>query len=161
MMRCLTTLPTMILLAAVALSGCADNGDNRADDGNAPPPLPTTAVRLGNRVFTLEIARTDESRQRGLMHRQSLPPDRGMLFIFDQEAPRGFWMKNVPFPLDLVFLDGQRRVVDVKRLLPLDLRSTYGAKTAQYAIELNAGAAADAGLKIGDTVDLPPDLWQP
>lgn len=154
----------MILLAAMSAAGCAPGDGGGGGGGGSSeqsPGLPTTPLRIGNKTFTIEIARTDADRQRGLMHRESLPADRGMLFIFDREEPRAFWMKNVPFALDLIFLDAQCRVVDVKRLLPLDLRSTYGAKPAQYAIELNAGASAEAGLKIGDTIDLPPDLRKP
>jgi hypothetical protein len=115
-------------------------------------------MQIGNRTFTIEIAATEESRQRGLMHRKALPADRGMIFVFDREEPRAFWMKNVPFPLDIVFLDATGRVVDVKRLLPLDLRSTYAARPAQYAIEINAGAAVEAGVKIGDLITLPVEV---
>lgn len=117
--------------------------------------LPTVSVRLGNQTFVLEVADTDSARQRGLMYRSSLPDDRGMLFVFDDEITRGFWMKNVPFALDIVFLDSGGKVVSIRQMKAFDESTTSSIYPARYAIELKAGVAEKAGIKAGDAVTLP------
>lgn len=118
-------------------------------------------MSIGSRQFTLEVAATQLSRQRGLMDRELLPMDRGMIFVFRDEAIRGFWMKRTRIPLDILFLDSQGRVVDIKSLQPLDLRSVPSAAPAKYAIELNRGAVALCGVKVGDMLTIPPEAQNP
>src|SRR5436853_9719 len=77
-------------------------------------------MQVGNQPFTLELAATDKTRQHGLMHRQSLPADRGMLFVFPDEAPRSFWMRNTLIPLDIVYLDSGGKVVSISQMKALD-----------------------------------------
>ena len=113
-------------------------------------------MRVGDRPFTLELAATDKTRQHGLMHRHSLPADRGMLFVFPDEAPRSFWMRNTVIPLDIVYLDKHGKVVSISQMKPLDESGVPSATPAKYAIELNEGAAAKAGVKVGDVLDIPP-----
>lgn len=144
---------TILMLLLSIISGCRETPE--------PPRLPTTSMQIGNRTFLIEIAANDPDRTKGLMDRESLPPDRGMIFVFSREEPRSFWMKNVTFPLDIIFLDAGGKVVDVKRMLPLDLRSVPSARPAKYAIEVNAGVAAEVGLKIGDTIAIPGPAREP
>lgn len=137
----------LLILLAAQLCGCRKPAE--------PPRLPTTPMQIGTQTYELEIANTDADRQKGLMDRETLPTGRGMIFVFAKEAPRSFWMKNVVFPLDIIFLDATGRVVDVKRMLPLDLRSVSSARPAKYAIELAAGQASASGVKIGDVLVIP------
>ena len=98
--------------------------------------------------------RSDFDRARGLMARLYMPEDRGMIFVYDQEEPRAFWMKNTILPLDMVFMDAGKKVVEIKKnILPckLDPCPTYlSVASAQFVLELNAGTADRIGLSIGD-----------
>jgi uncharacterized membrane protein (UPF0127 family) len=92
------------------------------------------------------------------MRRDTLAKDHGMIFVFDSEEPRGFWMKNCRFPLDILFLDAGGKIVSIKQMKAYDLSSTPSDGPAQYAIELNEGAAEAAGVKAGMTLKLPKGL---
>ena len=144
----------MTLTAAMELPGCGK------PPGAAPPPqsLPTIELQLGNRSFTLEIADNDKTREVGLMNRDSMPADHGMIFIFPDERPLAFWMRNTRIPLDLAYLDRNGKIVSIHTMQPYDLTSTESARPAKYAIELNQGSAVAAGLRPGDTIQIPPAL---
>jgi len=115
----------------------------------------TVVVKLKDKAFTLEVADTVAKRARGLMYRDSMPADHGMIFLFATADKYGFWMKNTKIPLDLVFLDEKGKVVGIYGLKPNDETPVAPDKPAKFAIELNAGTAAKVGLKTGDVVELP------
>jgi uncharacterized membrane protein (UPF0127 family) len=115
-------------------------------------------MRLGNKPFTLEVADTPATVQYGLMRRDSMPADHGMIFVFADEAERGFWMKNTRIPLDIVYVAADGKIVSIKQMKPYDERTTPSDGPAQYAIELNKGAAESVGLKPGMALQLPPGL---
>lgn len=118
------------------------------------PWLPeVSAVFEGGQQLTLEVADTSEARQKGLSGRDGLPRDRGMLFVHDAEGLWGFWMKDTRFPLDLVFLDSERRVVDIHQMQPYALEVYYPAQEAQYIIEMTAGLADAWSLALGQVVE--------
>jgi uncharacterized membrane protein (UPF0127 family) len=127
---------------------------------DSPPSsgLATAKMQLGSKTFTLEIADRTDTRAYGLMRRDSMPSDHGMLFVFGDEAPRSFWMKDTRIPLDIVYVDAGARVVSVKQMKAFDLGSTPSDGAAQYAIELNDGAAKEAGVKAGMMLKLPEGL---
>ena len=118
-------------------------------------------MQVGGKVFDLEVADTDARQQYGLMNRRSMPKNHGMIFVFPDERPRGFWMKNTLIPLDILYLDAGGRVVSMHRMEPEArdergrLRSYPSAGPAQYAIELNAGMAEIAGVRRGDVLAIP------
>lgn len=143
----LTSLPLALLLALLA--GC---------DKSSPPVLPTVTMQIGGKTYTLEVADNEKDRRRGLMQRDALPDDRGMIFVFNREAPLSFWMKNTRIPLDIVYVDAKGKVVSIKQMKPYDLGSTPSDGPAMYAIELNKGAAEKLGLKAGDTLVVPNGL---
>lgn len=122
--------------------------------------LPTASLRIGSKQYTVEVAGEDASRQKGLMERDFMPADYGMLFVFPDEQPRSFYMKNTHIPLDIVFLDHTGHVVSVKTMRPLDLQITPSDGAAMFAIELNAGQAAACGIRAGDVVQIPQVLRQ-
>jgi len=102
-------------------------------------------VYFDNVSFEIELARSPAEQSKGLMFRESLSQNHGMLFIFDEESPKTFWMKNTLIPLDMIFLDGNMMVVEIKaNILPCkaDPCPTYPSeKPAKYVLELNAGSA--------------------
>ena len=119
--------------------------------------------------FYLEVADTSQERAQGLMERESLGKDRGMLFIFENEQTLNFWMKNTLIPLDILFIDENLVVVDVQSMrsehesasgsLPI-----YASATpAMYAIEVNEGVAKECGIEPGASVllrEISPDAGQ-
>lgn len=122
--------------------------------------LPTVLVHAPQAKLTLEVARTEAQRERGLMDRSAIPLHTGMIFVFERDAPVDFWMKNTLVPLDMVFVgaDGTvRRVFSnvpvVARTLPETDIPREGA-AAQYVIELSAGEAAQDGIAPGVKLDL-------
>lgn len=119
--------------------------------------LPTTTMQIGGKTFTLEIARNNKDREKGLMFRDAMPADHGMIFVFPDMQPRGFWMRNTRIPLDIVYVQPDGQIVSIHTMKPLDLTSVKSGGPAMYAIELNAGIAVQLGLKPGDMVDIPPN----
>jgi len=117
--------------------------------------LTTTQMQIGSRTFTLEIANTEAARQRGLMKRDSMASDHGMIFVFDEDKHTGFWMKNTRIPLDIIFVDARGLVVGIKQMKPYDLNPTNSPKPYRWAIELNKGIAEEAGVKVGDQLAIP------
>ena len=136
-------------LLLVSLCGCACDGG------------PWVELR-GQRVC-VEIADDDQERARGLMFRDSLAADAGMLFLFDEEAPRAFWMMNTRIPLDILYFDDGLRLVSASLRTP-PCRSTTRCPSypstapARYVLELNAGRADELGVRLGDVLTLSPDI---
>ena len=103
----------------------------------------------------LEIADDDYQRETGLMYRKSMEQDRGMLFVFDNEQPRGFYMKNTYIPLDLIFLSSHNKIVSIaKDAKPEDLSTIPSNVPAQYVLEINAGLSDLWNLQVGDSLIL-------
>ena len=141
-----------VLLLAALVTGCAERGPNSG--------LATVDMQIGSRTYTLEIANTDVARQRGLMERDAVPEDRGMIFIFPEERELAFWMKNTRIPLDIIYLDSGGQVVSVHQMKPYDRTSVPSARDAKYAIELNLGQVAKTGVKPGDVLNIPASARQ-
>ena len=118
-------------------------------------PEEATEAVIGDRAITLELATTSEERQRGLSNRTSLHPDAGMLFVFEEERELSFWMKDTLIPLDILFIDGEQRIVDIQIMVPepgvptRNLTVYPSAEPAMYALEVNAGVASELGLTVG------------
>jgi len=143
----------VVCLLLILLGGCDDHG---ATTGPAPQTgLNVVQMKIGSRDFSLEVADNDKSREIGLMYRDSMADDHGMIFVFPDEEVRQFYMANTRIPLDIAFIDAGGTVVSVKSMLPLDLRITSSDKAAKYAVEMNGGAAAAIGVKEGDRVVIP------
>ena len=115
-------------------------------------------IELKGQRYTIEIAADDASRAHGLMDRTSMDADHGMLFVFEDDAPRAFWMKNTKIPLDMLFFDADRRLVSVQRRVPpcqADPCPGYSSGApARYVLELNGGQAEKLGLTSGDTIEI-------
>lgn len=140
-----------ILGLPLALAGCE----------SSPDGLAVVGMKIGNAHFTLEVANTDASMERGLMKRDAMGDDHGMIFVFPDEQEREFWMKNTRFPLDIIFLSAAGKVVSIKHMAAYDESRTSSDLPAQYAIELNLGRAAAAAVAVGDQIDLPKSALNP
>lgn len=133
----------------------ADPADWLAGPGQL---LPVTAQAvMGDEVIGLEVAETSQQQATGLMYRTQVPADRGMLFPFAPPRSVSFWMRNVPIPLDMVFLSGGEIVAIAADVPPCtnDPCPTYGPEAGQVidqVIELRGGRAAELGLAEGDLV---------
>ena len=106
-------------------------------------------IKLGGQEYDIFIAKSEEQKQKGLQHFKSLPEDEGMLFVINESNPveTFFHMHNVPFPLDMIFMDDEFKVIDVKRGNPEDDKIEG---IASYVLEVNA----DSGIKVGDEADI-------
>ena len=123
------------------------------------PHVPTTGPRIilpNGTVISVEIAADDQTRAQGLMFRDSLPPNTGMLFFFPQDGHYAFWMKNCRMALDLIWIDSNRTVVHIKERVPpcpSDPCPSYPPNVmARYVLELEGGDAGLLGLKLGDAL---------
>ncbi len=105
----------------------------------------------------LEIADTPDKRRTGLMYRQELPLDQGMLFKFDETEIHSIWMKNTYVSLDLLFLNSNLKILGIIEKVPvLNEVSRKIDQPSKYVIELNAGTSEKRGIKVGDTLKLQP-----
>lgn len=110
----------------------------------------------GAQAFQVEVMRTETERARGLMFRRYMPEDRGMLFDFKIEQPVMMWMKNTYIPLDMIFISRAGKVISIARdAEPMSETIIPSGGPAYAVLELNGGAAARIGLKVGDEVRHP------
>jgi len=114
-------------------------------------------VNVGPHPLKVELAVTEEQRERGLMFRKALGRDEGMVFVFDEPAYQSMWMKNTLIPLSVAFLDGDGRILNILDMQPETLDTHTSAGPARYAIESNIGWFERNKVKAGDKVTgLPP-----
>jgi uncharacterized membrane protein (UPF0127 family) len=130
---------SLIIALTLPLAACANGGPS---------------VELNGHRYTVEIAADDVSRAHGLMDRTEMAADHGMLFVFDDDAMRSFWMKNTKIPLDMLFFDKDLKLISVQHSAPPCLGDpcpgySSGAP-ARYVLELNAGQAKMLGATPGD-----------
>lgn len=144
-------LAPVVVAATLLLSGCA----------SASGPW----VEIGGQRYTVEVADDDTERAQGLMFRDAMAADHGMLFIHENEEPQSYWMKNTKIPLDILYFDGQRRLVSVQRDVPPcslgDQCPPYPSDApALFVLELNAGEAARLKLETGAELRFGPGVTQ-
>ncbi len=129
--------------------------------GGRPMLLPVDPARLvavtqgGERSFSIEIADDAAERSAGLMFRETMADDHGMLFVFQETRDVAFWMKNTPMPLDLVFVGQDGRVRAVLYGEPQSEAVIDPGEPARFVLELKAGTAARQGIKAGDLLRHP------
>ena len=112
-------------------------------------------LQVGDGRFEVSIARTVEDRGRGLMFRTDLASREGMLFVFDDDEHRAFWMKNTPLPLSIAFLSADGKILQIESLVPFSEMRVRSRQPARYALELNAGAFKEVGAEVGDVIRFP------
>ncbi len=162
-----------LLLSALLTSCSMPDGPNPEATTSMPAPetraeepitlsgpgqlLPVTATaEIKGEMFDLEVAQTQQQQALGLMFRSALPDGRGMLFPFDPPRRTSFWMKDVPVPLDMVFIRGGEVVAIAPQVPPCPALPcpSYGPpdQTIDHVLELRSGRAAEIGLQAGDAV---------
>ena len=112
----------------------------------------TVTLTAGNRIIHAEVAATDAERQKGLMYRNSLPENSGMLFVFDRPARSCMWMKNTLLPLSVAFIDRDGIVTNIEEMKPFTTDSHCSNGWIRYALEMNAGWFGKNGIKPGSRV---------
>ncbi|RPF71074.1 DUF192 domain-containing protein [Aurantiacibacter spongiae] len=155
----------ILALAAGTLAACSPQSTRQvAEPGStsSPPVHPRSGLEIvpvtitandEDHTIAAEVAATREAQSRGLMFRTELGPDEGMLFLYDQPRILSFWMRNTVLPLDLIFIDATRRVINIGHGEPYNETSITSNRPGIAVLELNAGRAAELGLEPGDTID--------
>ncbi len=154
-----------LLLSGVLTGSCKDSSKPEAQSISEPITFTQEAEGYltkasGDTIqkLQLEIADDDYQRETGLMYRQSMKENQGMLFIFENEELRGFYMKNTNIALDLIFLDSENKIVSIsKNAKPQNLETIPSEVPAQYVLEINAGLADKWNLIVGDNLILKRD----
>lgn len=179
----------MVLLAIIFIFGCspaaeepaAGDETNEQEEGGAVEANSVSGedsdslgeeavalfeeVELAGQVFKLELALNDEHRALGLMWREQLADDEGMLFVYPDREPYpaelGFWMKNCLIPIDVIFISPDGFITAIHEMQPpepgtpdSELPGYYSNDPAQFAIEIRGGLAAELGLQVGDYIEL-------
>jgi len=132
----------LLLSAALLLGGCR------------PAPERVTIGAAGQ-TLTVEVARTEAQRERGLMERTNLGPRDGMIFVFDRDDHLTFWMKNTPTPLSIAFLSAEGKVLQIEDMEPFSESIIRSRRAARCALEMKKGAFSELGVREGDTLTFP------
>lgn len=142
-----------------AITAFAGDG---ADPAIAAPDFAVIEITLrpgkhrSSLSFTVKLAETEAQRRHGLMFTPYLPEGHGMLFVFDKDAPRRFWMKNTQIPLDMLFFTSDGRLVNiVHSAVPFSLTARNSWGPARYVLELNGGVAAEIDIQADAQLALP------
>lgn len=145
-----TSAPLVLLAAALLAAAC---GDAPVEPGPCDPG-PADVICVGGHALTVEIADEPGERATGLMNRDSLPEDHGMLFVFPRPDTLGFFMKDTTIPLDLAYLDADGVIFQIEAMEPLSEEVVRSDGLALYALEVNRGWFAGHGVGVGDTARL-------
>jgi uncharacterized protein len=140
--------------AAAKASGCVAGGN--LDQSEAGLDQTSLCVESGGKTqaFTVEIARTAPQQAKGMMFRTELADDRGMIFPFGEQRMASFWMKNTVIPLDIIFIGGDGRIVNIAaNAVPYSTDPVESTAPVVAVLELRGGLAAERGIKAGDRVD--------
>ncbi len=159
----------LAVLAAVVVFGVSQCNNrqggqpNRSSPGpqtadpRGQPPLPMVTIQVGLAPVVVEVADDPRERRRGYMFRDP-PEEMGMLFVWPDEQPHAFWMKNVHWDLDLAYIAGDGTIFQVELMKAFDERGVPTKRPARYVLEMPAGRFAVLGIKVGDVVTFPPEL---
>lgn len=118
----------------------------------AQPALPLAELGVGMYRIEAEVAHTFKARQTGLMHRSAMPLNRGMVFVFPQDAIHCMWMKNTLLPLAVAFVDASGTILNIAEMQPHSEDNHCAAAPARYALEMNRGWFAERGIKPGQAL---------
>jgi uncharacterized membrane protein (UPF0127 family) len=121
---------------------------------NRRPGVKLTEITINGQAFQAEIADTPAKQRMGLMFRKNLPERTGMLFIFTPPEVQHFWMRNTYVPLDIIFIDDQKRIINICTMPPLTDEKCKSDRPAIYVLELEAGSAARYTLQPGQQVSI-------
>jgi len=146
-----------LIFAVALMAGCTQttvSGNESSANNIGNESL--SKVCFGAKCFYVELAVTPEERSRGLIFREHLDPDKGMLFIYQDEGVHYFWMKNTLIPLDMLWINGNREIIviskDVQPCQTSQCPPIGPEQNVQYVLELNGGTSDKIGLAVGDKI---------
>ena len=148
-------------MLASTVAACAPSGPSPsvlADRSPAGLQQVTLDIRSGAKThrFIVEVARSLQEQETGLMNRRTLSPDRGMIFPYDPPQPVAFWMKNTLIPLDMIFVRADGSIARIAaNAVPLSLEPVPAAEPIAAVLEIAGGRSAELGIHSGDRVDWP------
>ncbi len=143
------TLRPVVLLAAAAAALLASMSGPAGAQARAQPALPTVKLTAGIHVITAEAATTIQSRAIGLMHRERLAPNSGMLFVFEDKSQQCFWMRNTIVPLTIAFIEDDGTILQFADMAPKSEASHCSQKPVRYALEMEQGWFGKRGIVPG------------
>ncbi|WP_340588748.1 DUF192 domain-containing protein [Erythrobacter alti] len=158
-------LRALALLLALPMAACSPQAAEQvpeptaaAADANVSAAgleiIPVTVTTdSGTHVIQTEVAATFEEKQRGMMFRTEMGPNEGMIFPYDEPQQLGFWMRNTVLPLDIIFIDENRTVINIADGVPYSEESVYSDRDAIAVLELIGGRSAELGIEPGDRID--------
>ena len=141
MKKTLAPVAAAALLLLVAIGASAQNAR-----------FSTIQLAAGMHLIQAEVAATDPQRQQGLMFREKMANNHGMVFVFDQANPQCMWMKNTPLPLSVAFIDADGKIINIEDMQPKTLESHCSTKPAKYALEMNLGWFKQKNVKPGSAI---------
>lgn len=154
-----TTVALALGLAGACAFGCGGRRPELHDAASAAAVL--HVLQVAGRSVKVELAVNLNQRDLGLMHRTHLDPDAGMLFVFRDDQPRSFWMRNTLIPLDVVFMDADGTVQNIAHGEPLvEVPTVNSLRPARLVLELNAGWSEEHGLQPGQRIEIPPGILE-
>ena len=143
-------VPRKIVFAALAVLGAAALLDKYR------PKVEKITLSITGQSLTVEVARTEAQRERGLMERKDLGPRDGMIFVFDRDDHLAFWMKDTPTALSIAFISAEGKILQIEDMQPFSEAVIRSRIAARYALEMKRGSFAALGISEGDTVSFPP-----
>lgn len=150
------TIATLLISAACTPAagegGAPEQRPGTTATASATVPRPATGtawVIFGADTVVAEVARTPDERAQGLMYRQEVPDGTGMLFVFEDNAIRSFWMQNTYVALDIAYIDPGFRVVDIQQMEPETTDAHQSSAPAMFALEVRKGWFAEQGIRVG------------
>lgn len=150
--------PRAVLLAAAAVALLASMSGPLRAQARAQPALPAVKLTAGIHVITAEAATNSQSRTIGLMHRERLAPNHGMLFVFEDKAQQCFWMRNTIVPLTIAFIEDDGTILQLTDMAPKSEVSHCSQRPVRYALEMEQGWFGKRGIAPGAKVGGLPGL---
>ena len=142
---------SLLLLGISGLWVSCANADRKSDW----KPGDTITLNVAGHALEIELALTRAMQARGLMKRESLPENHGMLFVFDRPERRSFWMKDTWIPLDIAYIDASGTIREIHALFPNNQNSVVSkSREIQFALETNRGWFKGKGIRPGDRIEL-------
>jgi uncharacterized membrane protein (UPF0127 family) len=147
----------IFLFVVVMLFSCSGRKPAGAQpvDGKPQAGLPVIALRSGDVELTVELARSDQEKNIGLMYRRELADGKGMLFVYTADQMLSYWMKNTYIPLSIAYLSAEGEIREIYDMVPLSLAPVSSTRSVRYALEVPQGWFERAGLKPGDRFEFP------
>ena len=153
-MKKICIIPLLLVVLIVIVLVFFTNNENNESVGSTISATGPTQVVIGGKTIDIEIADTDSKRRLGLSGRESLDKDAGMLFIFENEGNHGFWMKDMLFPIDILWINSVFEVVHIEKSVSPDSYPLVFKPDvpAIYVLEVNSGVSDELGIVVGDVI---------